>query len=125
MYWIFVETDFEASHQLTFADGTQEPLHTHVWHVTAAVCAPTLNSEGLVMDFCRLEKVLKEATAKLSQKKVENLPYFAKCNASAERVARYFFDSLAPQVEPPARLGYIEVTEAPGCRARYQPPEFQ
>lgn len=123
MYWIFVEAGFEASHQLTFADGTQEPLHTHLWRVTAAVCAPTLSSEGLVMDFRDLERSVKAAILPLSINQIEKISYFAGRNASAEAVARYLFDSIAPQVNPPARLGYIEVTEAAGCRARYQPTD--
>ena len=73
MYWIFVEKEFQASHQLTFADGTQESAHTHLWRVTAAVYAPSLNREGLVMDFCDLEKSMKTAISSLENKKIEGI----------------------------------------------------
>jgi 6-pyruvoyltetrahydropterin/6-carboxytetrahydropterin synthase len=121
MYWIFVEAGFEASHQLAFADGSREPLHTHPWKLTAAVYAPSLNSEGLVMDFLALERCIQAVIEPLSGNQIENIPYFTNRNASAEAVARYLFDQLAPQISPPARLGCIELTEAAGCRARYQP----
>lgn len=121
MYWIYVETEFEASHQLTFADGEYEPLHTHVWHVTAGVCAGKLNGEGMVMDFHALEQIVQSAVAPYRGKQLEIITCFSGRNASAERVARSLFDAVAPRLLPPARLGFIEVTEAAGCRARYQP----
>ena len=121
MYRISIDTAFKASHQLTFADGTQEPLHMHQWCVTAAVSADTLNAEGLVMDFCHLERGIQEAISPYQEKQLENTSYFAGRNASAEQVAKAIFDAVAPRIPAPARLDYVEVTEAPGCRARYQP----
>lgn len=120
MYWIFVETDFEASHRLTFADGTQEHLHSHRWHVMAAVGAASLNAQGLVMDFLELKQLLDEVVEPLSGQELETLPWFSETNASAEAVARSLFGALAGRIRPPARLGYIEVAEAPGCRARFE-----
>lgn len=121
MYWIIVEAGFEASHQLTFADGTQEALHGHLWQVTAGVYAAALNREGLVMDFVELQKILNKALTPFSGQILEKIAVFSKINASAEAVAKALFDAVAPQIKLPACLGYIEVTEAPGCRARYQP----
>lgn len=122
MYWIFVDTAFEASHRLTFADGTQEPLHSHHWQVTAAVGAPGLDEQGLVMDFVELKQLLDETVAPFSGQELERLPFFDKSNASAEAVACALFGALAGRIRPPAQLGYIEVTEDAGCRARFQPP---
>jgi 6-pyruvoyltetrahydropterin/6-carboxytetrahydropterin synthase len=121
MYWIYIETRFQASHQLTFSNGSKEPLHTHPWRVVAGVCAETLNREGLVMDFLELGKVLESAIKPLAGKQLETLACFSGRNASAEAVARYVFDAVAPEIAPPVRLDSIEVTEAEGCRARYQP----
>lgn len=121
MYWISIETEFEASHQLTFADGTQEALHPHPWQVTAAVCAEALNRDGLVMDFLLLEEIVNTAIAPYRGKQLEKTPFFSGRNTSAENVAKCLFDAIAPRITPPARLGFVEVTEAPGCRARYQP----
>ena len=120
MYWIFVETEFEASHQLTFADGTQESLHLHPWRVTAAVCAETVNREGLVMDFHLLEEIMFTAIEPLRGKQLEKTPLFSTRNASAENLAKCLFDAASPRIPPPACLGFVEVTEAAGCRARYQ-----
>lgn len=121
MYWISIETEFEASHQLTFADGTEEALHPHPWQVTAAVCAEALNRDGLVMDFHLLEEIVNTAIKPYRGKQLEKTPFFSERNASAENVAKCLFDAIAPHITPPARLGSVEVTEVAGCRARYQP----
>jgi 6-pyruvoyltetrahydropterin/6-carboxytetrahydropterin synthase len=121
MYWIFTEIRFQAYHQLTFSNGSKEVLHAHPWKVVAGVCADKLNSEGLVMDFLELGKVLEVAIEPLRGKQLETLACFSGRNASAEAVARYVFDAAAPRIAPPARLDSVEVTEAEGCRARYQP----
>jgi 6-pyruvoyl-tetrahydropterin synthase len=121
MYWIYVESRFQASHQLTFVDGSQELLHSHLWGVVAAVCAENLNGEGLVMDFIELKTILDSAVCPLANQHLEKLACFSGRNTSSEWVARCLFDVVSPQITPPARLGYIEVTEAAGCRARYQP----
>ena len=119
MYWIFVESEFEAAHGLTLADGTCEAVHLHCWHITAAVHSPSLNTEGLVMDFLELKKLLCGVIEPFAGRRLEPLPCFAGRNASAEAVAYVIFESLSQHIPPPARLAYIEVTEAAGCRARF------
>lgn len=121
MYWIIVEAGFEASHRLTFADGTQESVHEHHWQVTAGVYAAELNGEGLVMDFVELRGILEAAVSPFFGQELEKTTFFVGKNASAEAVAKILFDRVAPHIKLPACLGYIEITEAAGCRARYQP----
>ncbi len=121
MYWISIDASFNASHQLAFADGTREPLHAHRWAVTAAVCSDVLDEQGLVMDFLDLQRAVQAVLADFEAKQLENTPIFAGRNASAEAVAKALYDRIAPYIPAPARLGYIEVTEAAGCRARYAP----
>lgn len=123
MYWVFIETDFEASHGLTLADGTREPSHAHRWHVTAAVCSPELDEQGLVMDFLELQGIVAAAVEPFSGHRLEDISCFDGKNASAEAVASLLYEIVAGQITPPRRLGYVEVTEAAGCRARYQPNE--
>lgn len=121
MYWIYVETEFEASHQLMFADGTQEASHSHPWQITTGVYADKLNRDGLVMDFHILESIVNTAVEPYRGKQLEKTVFFSGRNASAENLAKCLFDAIAPRITPPVRLGFVEVTEAAGCRARYQP----
>lgn len=121
MFTIFLTTSFKASHQLTFSGGVgvTEPLHEHDWQVCAAVCAEHLNEDGLVMDFEELKRLVEGILQDFRGRPLETNPLFERRNASAENVARLLYEQLKPQLPDTVRLDYVEVTEAPGCRARF------
>lgn len=119
MFVISVEITFNAAHQLTFAGGSTEPEHNHNWAVTAALGNCETDADGMVFDFVRLKKMLHEIVADFENGKLENFEYFKKNNASAENVAKYIYEKLSPLLEPTISLEYVEVTEAPGTRAKY------
>jgi 6-pyruvoyltetrahydropterin/6-carboxytetrahydropterin synthase len=121
MFTIVVKTEFFAEHQLAMSDGSKEPLHGHRWKVTAAVASETLDSAGLAFDFNLLREMLDKIIRPFVGRRLEEYPPFQLANASAENVARYLFDQLAGQITPPAQLCWVEVTEAPGCKVRYEP----
>jgi 6-pyruvoyltetrahydropterin/6-carboxytetrahydropterin synthase len=120
MFTIIVETEFFAEHQLGMPDGNKEPLHGHRWKVTAAVAAEALDSAGLAFDFHRLKDILDKIIRPLAGRKLEECEPFGRVNASAENVARYIFDRLTGQIMPPVQLCWVEVTEADGCKVRYE-----
>ena len=119
MYTIFLETTFTAQHQLTFSNGKQEPLHEHEWKVCVAVSADRLTDEDLVMDFEELKLLLESTLQDFRHRKLETIPLFEQRNASAENVAAILYQQIAPKLTENVRLDHVEVTEAPGCRARY------
>jgi 6-pyruvoyltetrahydropterin/6-carboxytetrahydropterin synthase len=119
VFTITVETSFLASHQLTLAGSGQETEHSHNWVVQVAVCAEKLNEDGLVIDFCDLKEKIQAVVTEFEGKKLEEMGCFSGVNASAEIVARYIFDRIEPQLDTGLQLGYVEVTEAAGCRAKY------
>lgn len=121
MYTIFVEMPFKAQHQLTFEDGTQEPLHEHQWKVCAAVSGEKLNKEDTVIDFEELKSLLDNILQDFQGQRLEALGIFEHRNVSAETLACTIYNQLAPQLPNTVVLTYIDVTESPGCRARYRP----
>ncbi|MEN8126247.1 MAG: 6-carboxytetrahydropterin synthase [Planctomycetota bacterium] len=121
MYTLFVEMTFKAAHQLSFTDGTSEPLHEHDWKVCAAVSCEQLDDNELVIDFEELKTLLSGILQDLRGQRLESLGVFEHRNVSAETLARTLYGQLAPQLPRTVRLESIEVTEAPGCRARYSP----
>ena len=122
MYTVVIESSFKASHQLTLEDGTKEPLHDHEWHVQAAVQAKELDNEGLVMDFVELKRLLMETLSPLDGMQLEKTDLFDGRNASAENVAKFIYDLLSPKMPPDRLVAWVELTEAPGSRARYSIP---
>jgi len=119
MFTITVENTFTAQHQLTMPDGRTEPLHSHNWIVTTAVSAAKLDKTGLALDFNFLKEKLEKIIAPLRQAKLEELTCFQGINTSAEYLAKYIFTKLEPLLPANVKLKYIEVCEAPGCRAKF------
>ena len=121
MYTVSVETSFNASHELAFADGSKEPLHEHDWQVKVEVAVKELNASGFVMDFQILQATIDKAIKPLNNVKLEDVEYFdpQKHNASAEEVARFIYDNIAPHMPDTVELASVEVTEAADCRAKY------
>jgi len=133
MFTISVETQFTASHQLTLADGSKEPLHRHSWAVTAEVSSGSLNDLGLVMDFQRLKEMVDNVVADFCRKAsavrrpvdcgdnscLEDLDYFQKNNSSAENVAKYIYQRLVPKLPTGLNLDSITVVEQPNCSAKF------
>lgn len=121
MYTVFVDMGFTAQHQLAFDDGSQEPLHEHDWKVCVAVSSDRLNSDELVVDFEELKCITENVLRNFQGQQLESLGIFEHRNISAETVARTVYELLAPQLPDTVKLDFVEVTEAPGCRARYRP----
>jgi 6-pyruvoyl-tetrahydropterin synthase len=119
MFTIFYETSFQASHQLTYHQGQQEHLHDHDWKFCAAISSDQLNADELVMDFNDLKSLMDNILQDFQARPLETVAFFRYRNASAESVAQVLYELLAPRLPTTVRLDYTEVTEAPGCRARY------
>jgi 6-pyruvoyltetrahydropterin/6-carboxytetrahydropterin synthase len=121
MFIVSVETNFEASHQLTLPDGSKEPLHHHNWAVTANVSSDKLDSMGLVMDFSRLKAMVDKTVADFDNVSLDSIDYFRRNNSSAENVAKYIFDKIEPKLPVGVELRSIKVMEEPGCSAKFIP----
>ena len=120
LFSVEVTEYFWAAHQLKLPDGSKEPRHAHNWRVTAAVSGENLNKIGLLIDFLKLQKILKEIVEPLGQTCLEQIPYFQKNNPSAEAIARYVYEKLAPLMPPSVKVTEVSVEEAAGCVAKYK-----
>ena len=120
MYEITIERDFHADHALTIA-GRTEPTHGHDWHVSVVVRGAELDEDGLLLDFHLLEQRLDRILSSLRDRELNRTGPFARINPTAEQIARHLADTLAPALPGGIRLSRVDVTEAPGCTATYQP----
>ncbi len=121
MFTVSVETHFWASHQLTRADGSKEPLHSHNWQVTADVSSTELNNMGLVMDFNRLKTMVDNIVAGFDNIQLDKIDYFRRNSSSAETVAKYIYGKLKPKLPEGLKIEAIRVVEEPGCSAKFGP----
>lgn len=122
MFEVTVETTFAAAHALRLGD-TREPLHGHNWHVTVTLAGPTLDPDGLLVDFHAVEHLLRDITAPFHNANLNDTPPFTDLNPSAENVALHIARALVAGLRGGrASIRSVRVTEAPGCAATYYPP---
>lgn len=116
------EREFEAGHYLRFCSGSSEEPHRHRWRVQAVVQGDELDGNGLVMDFHELEKFLGEIVEPMQKVEMINeLPEFAKCNPSAEQVAKFVYDELSGRIAAGLTIQKVCVWEAEKCCGSYRP----
>jgi 6-pyruvoyltetrahydropterin/6-carboxytetrahydropterin synthase len=115
-FTVTVERVFAAAHAIRMPDGKLESLHGHNWGVRVTVGRGALDATGFVVDFHDLERSLDAILSRLHN---SNLNDTLPLNPTAEHVALHIGRELLPP--PGAKLRWVEVTEAPGCVARYEP----
>ena len=125
MYEVRVNTDFAAAHFLRDYNGKCENLHGHNYKVYAHVRGEKLNEGGMLLDFSELKAALKSVCAKMDHTNLNDMEVFDQ-NPSAERIAKFIFDSilemipsLAKKNDGSAFLYAIDVFETDTNRARY------
>jgi len=126
MFEISVEYSFAAGHALRGYKGKCENVHGHNYKVQVLVTGPQLNSIGLLMDFVELRAAIKALVERLDHRFLNDLPPFDQQNPSAENIAKYFADTLSPQVRGDAggdglRLSAVTIWETDTTSATYRP----
>jgi 6-pyruvoyltetrahydropterin/6-carboxytetrahydropterin synthase len=102
------EFTFDAAHRLTQYHGKCENLHGHTYKMSVDIKGYP-DSEGMIIDFIRVKEIVgEEIISKFDHAYLNDiLP-----QPSAENIARYSFEKLAPLLEGPNHsLEAIEVWE--------------
>lgn len=119
-YEITTTATFSAAHAILI-QGVREPLHGHDWTTTIRVQAPTLDDEGLLLDFHALHASLLKVIAPFQNANLNDTPPFTTVNPTAERVIEHIATEIAKDLPAGVSLSWCDITEAPGCIARYHP----
>ncbi|HEV2178496.1 MAG TPA: 6-carboxytetrahydropterin synthase QueD [Terriglobia bacterium] len=126
MFEISVDYSFAAGHALRNYKGKCENVHGHNYKVRVTIAGEQLNSTGLLVDFGDLRQALKLLASRLDHHFLNDLPPFDELNPSAENLARYFCDEMAPQVkEHGAQISSVTVWETDLTSATYRPSREQ
>ena len=124
MFEVSVEYTFAAGHALRHYRGKCENVHGHNYRIQVTVEGAQLNSIGLLVDFVELKKNTRAVADRLDHQFINDLEPFTVVNPSAENIAKYFYDELAPTVKgEPAqglRLASVTVWETDTSIARYR-----
>jgi 6-pyruvoyltetrahydropterin/6-carboxytetrahydropterin synthase len=122
MFEISVEYSFAAGHALRGYKGKCENVHGHNYKVQVSVAGEQLNSIGLLMDFLDLRAAIKALVERLDHRFLNDLPPFDQLNPSAENLAKYFCEGVAPGAQAQGlRVQSVTVWETDSTSATYRP----
>ena len=118
MFELDLRQTFSAAHAIVM-NGVREPVHGHDWCVTVTVTADELDDDGLVCDFHALERLLEQIIDPFRNRCFNDVAPFDQRNPSAERIVQFIAESLIERLPHHVRVQRVQITEAPGCVARY------
>jgi 6-pyruvoyltetrahydropterin/6-carboxytetrahydropterin synthase len=95
-YEVGIGGQFEAAHALRGDFGPATRRHGHTYRVEAAVRSAAPRADGTLLDITLLQNALGIVVQGLHYQDLDELPAFAGRNSTAEGVARYVFEALAP-----------------------------
>jgi 6-pyruvoyltetrahydropterin/6-carboxytetrahydropterin synthase len=123
MFEVLVENTFAAGHALRNYRGKCENVHGHNYRVQVTVQGERLASNGLLVDFADVKKLMNKVVNYLDHQFINDLPPFTEINPSAENIAKYFYDEMAQGllVEVPVRIAEVRVWETDTSVAVYRP----
>ena len=122
MFEVAVEHSFAAGHALRGYKGKCENVHGHNYKVRVAVSGEKLDSIGLLMDFVELRSAIRALVEGLDHRFLNEVAPFDRLNPSAENLARYFCEGLAPQIQSDGlRIAAVTVWETDNASATFRP----
>ena len=96
MYEIYVAAQFEAAHRLVGDFGLATRLHGHTYRIEVILHGRDLKDDGTLYDIGQLRPAVEELAASLHYRDLNDVPGLAGVNTTAEAVAHYCWDRLAP-----------------------------
>jgi 6-pyruvoyltetrahydropterin/6-carboxytetrahydropterin synthase len=129
---ISTEVSFSAAHFIDGYQGDCARMHGHNWRirVTLRAEAPRPGAAlpddprpaGLAYDFRKLRALLTEVAGRLDHTVLNELPFFAGKNPTAEAIAEWFYNEVAGRTAAePVKVARVEVWEsATSCAAYFK-----
>ena len=96
MYEIYVAASFEAAHRLVGDFGPATRLHGHTYRLEVMVRSERLRDDGTLYDIGLLRSAVEDLASSLHYRDLDEVPGLAGVNTTAEAVARYCWERLAP-----------------------------
>ena len=96
MYEVYVAAQFEPAHRLVGDFGPATRPHGHTYQMEVIVRGERLKDDGTLYDIGLLRPTVEDLAASLHYRDLNDLPGLADVNTTAETVAHYCWDELAP-----------------------------
>lgn len=119
MYRLDVKTEFSAAHRLVEYPGACSRIHGHNYTVRAAITAPDIDENGMVMDLMEFKTVLDGCVQQFDHRVINDVKPFDRLNPTSEQLAKYIYDYLAERL--PVHVESVMVAEIDAFQVTYQP----
>ena len=120
MYEATIRRSFSAAHSLREIGGKCEKLHGHNFVIEISVASPTLNGEGLVIDFRTVKNWADQVLGELDHFHLNDVPWFRDKNPSAENIARYIFGCMEEKAAAAGiHVARVTVWESESAKVTY------
>lgn len=120
MIEVSIKSHFCGAHKLNGYKGPCANLHGHNWEVEVFLRGARTNPLGMLVDFKEVKEILHAVIEKLDHQNLNALPIFKKTNPTAENIAKFIFDELAPKFNRSNyRIHRVRISESPGTSAFY------
>ena len=96
MYEVYVATQFEAAHRLVGDFGPATRMHGHTYRMEVILRGERLSDSGVLYDIGELRSAVEDLAASLHYRDLNDVPDLAGVNTTAEAVADYSWEKLAP-----------------------------
>jgi 6-pyruvoyltetrahydropterin/6-carboxytetrahydropterin synthase len=115
-----VVAHFTAEHHLVGDFGPATARHAHNYKVDVLVSGDSLRPDSTLFDITRLQAALSMVTGHLDGRDLNELAELATSNPTAETVARYIHQRVAPALASQGLTGMtVRVWESPEAYASY------
>ena len=96
MYEVYVAAQFEAAHRLFGDFGPATRTHGHTYRMEVILRGERLSDEGVLYDVGELRSAVDDLASSLHYRDLNDVPDLAGVNTTAEAVADYCWEKLAP-----------------------------
>jgi 6-pyruvoyltetrahydropterin/6-carboxytetrahydropterin synthase len=96
MYEVYVAARFEAAHRLVGDFGPATRTHCHTYRMEVIVRGQHLAEDGTLYDIGELTQTVTDLASSLDYRDLNEVPGLAHANTTAEAVADYCWEKLAP-----------------------------
>ena len=116
-----IVAQFTAQHHLVGDFGPASQPHEHAYRVEVRVTGDRLGADGTLFDITLLQGALGAALGDLEGRDLNTIPGLDEPNPSAEVLARYLFERIAPTLVNETALERLQtrVWESPEAYASY------
>ena len=121
MYEVSVEETFAAGHALRGYRGKCEKVHGHNYRVLGVIQGERLDSNGLLVDFVELKRILHAIVERLDHVFLNHLAPFLLTGLLSDTLAGSAPARVVTVSSDAARQGVIDLADLQGLRRRYRP----